>query len=218
VVLGASNRAGDLTGSAKFVTSYTKIAGRLPRSVVVVSGSGQTADAATRVASSALRRLIELRRAVRAGLVRLAGHADHAAERRTGSHPFADSGDAPEPTAGIVRALDANARRNNASLEAALRAWRRLGRAPDHLRYRMQVAAMIDPEVLGTLMSFAHPDDVPLVFESLVALRDEPLAVQAAAETLAMQYVARGFDHVGRRMAEVPLWPGPADAGRDAPV
>jgi len=109
--------------------------------------------------------------------------------------------------ASIMQALDENARSNAAFLEEGLRAWRWRGSAPDHLTYRRQVADMIDAEALGTLISFAHPADVPLIFESLIEMRDDPPSVRLAAETLARQYLTRGFEHIGRRIVDVPLWP-----------
>lgn len=106
---------------------------------------------------------------------------------------------------GIIARLDANAERNRNRI--ALQ-WARLApgeRPPPELLFRPIVLEMIDPAILGVLLSFAHPNDLDRIFERLVGLRYDPAAVARAAGALAGAYLDRGLDAVGTPLHQVPF-------------
>lgn len=109
----------------------------------------------------------------------------------------------------LVARLDANAERNRNRI--ALQ-WSRLApgeRPPPELMFRPIVLEMIDPEILGVLLSFAHPSDLDRIFERLVELRYDPAAVVRAATSLAGAFLERGLDSAGRPLHEAPFPGGP---------
>ncbi len=215
MVRGSSRRPVELIEKGKTVTTYTKNPLRLPRNLLQVSRPAQIFSILLQTLATAVR---GPRRRPNGVLEKSPGMAERAGVRprdhRFGAEPDRLGG-APDSMTRIMRALDDNARSNTAFLEEGLRDWRRRGSAPDHLVFRRQVADMIEPEALGTLISFAHPADVPVIFEALVDMRDDPLSVRLAAETLARQYIERGFEHIGRRITDAPLWQDP-DPGESA--
>lgn len=111
----------------------------------------------------------------------------------------------------IIARLDANAERNRNRIVLE---WSMLApgeRPPPALLFRPIVLEMIDPEVLGVLLSFAHPHDLDRIFEQLVALRYDPVAVTRAATDLAGRYLDRGLDAVGEPLYRRPLADSPLD-------
>jgi len=112
---------------------------------------------------------------------------------------------ASDDIAAIIARLDANAERNRNRIVLQ---WSMLApgeRPPPALLFRPIVLEMIDPEVLGVLLSFAHPNDLDRVFEGLVGLRHDPLALACAATDLAGRYLDRGLDAVGEPVYRRPL-------------
>lgn len=112
---------------------------------------------------------------------------------------------ADDDIAAIIARLDANAERNRNRIVLQ---WSMLApgeRPPPALLFRPIVLEMIDPEVLGVLLSFAHPNDLDRIFEGLVGLRYDPLAVARAATDLAGRYLDRGLDAVGEPLYRWPL-------------
>lgn len=191
------------------MTTYTKKRVRLPRNLLQVSRAAP-------MISMLLRTLKAAVKDPRRSPGNVPGESCDRSWRDRNRSPQSEFLAEPEPADGapdemarLIWALDENARKNAACLEQGLQAWRRRGSAPAHLAFRCEVADMIDPEALGTLISFAHPADVPVIFEALVELRDDPLSVRLVAETLARQYLERGFEHIGCRIADVPLWQEP---------
>ncbi len=111
----------------------------------------------------------------------------------------------------IISRLDANAERNRNRI--ALQ-WSRLRpgeRPPPELLFRPIVLEMVDPEILGVLLSFAHPNDLDRIFERLVELRYDPAAVARAAASLAGAFLERGLDSAGIPLREAPFAGGPLD-------
>ncbi len=118
---------------------------------------------------------------------------------------------AADDIASIIARLDANAERNRNRIVLQ---WSMLApgeRPPPALLFRPAVLEMIDPEVLGVLLSFAHPNDLDRIFEGLVGLRYDPLAVARAATDLAGRYLDRGLDAVGEPLCRRPLADSPLD-------
>lgn len=112
---------------------------------------------------------------------------------------------ASDDIAAIIARLDANAERNRNRIVLQ---WSMLApgeRPPPALLFRPIVLEMIDPEVLGVLLSFAHPNDLDRIFEGLVGLRYDPLSVARAATDLAGRYLDRGLDAVGEPLYRRPL-------------
>ncbi|MGD8976224.1 MAG: hypothetical protein PVG91_01400 [Gammaproteobacteria bacterium] len=111
----------------------------------------------------------------------------------------------------IISRLDANAERNRNRI--ALQ-WSSLSpgeHPPPELLFRPIVLEMVDPEILGVLLSFAHPNDLDRIFERLVELRYDPAAVARAAASLAGAFLERGLDAVGKPLHEAPFAGGRLD-------
>jgi hypothetical protein len=101
--------------------------------------------------------------------------------------------------------LDENAERNRNRIAEQWASLHPGQRPPSSLPHRPAVLAMIDPEILGVLLSFAHPDDLDRVFEMLADLRDDPASVTATATAIASSFLERGLEHAGRPNAQCPL-------------
>jgi len=111
----------------------------------------------------------------------------------------------------VISRLDANAERNRNRITLQ---WSRLRpgeHPPRELMFRPIVLEMVDPEILGVLLSFAHPNDLDQIFERLVELRYDPAAVARAAASLAGAFLERGLDAVGKPLHQAPFSGGPLD-------
>jgi hypothetical protein len=105
----------------------------------------------------------------------------------------------------LISHLDENAERNRVRIAEQCASLLPGQRPPSSLLYRTRVVAMIDPEILGVLLSFSHPEDLDRVFEMLAELRDDPAGLTTAAAAIAGSYLERGLEHAGRLVDQCPL-------------